>query len=161
MKTLDAQIEAMAKAHPDFKVVERDGQGAIWEGQLQPIKRIYDVRVLYIAPLVIEQFTLRGVQPRVQVLNPVLERHHDYELGPIPHVYFSDKYPALPYLCLFDPEGREWTPEDLIADTTIPWAAGWLFFYEGWLLTKRWYGRGRHDPPGELEDNGNRLSATG
>jgi hypothetical protein len=50
----------------------------------------------------------------------------------------------MPYLCLFSPELREWDIDDLIADTTIFWAAEWLYFYEGWLVTKKWHGGGRH-----------------
>jgi len=41
----------------------------------------------------------------------------------------------LPYLCLFDPFNGEWTPSDLLAETTVPWTARYLYFYEGWLLT--------------------------
>jgi hypothetical protein len=47
-------------------------------------------------------------------------------------------------LCLFDPEAEEWSHDDLIAFTTIPWAADWLACYEGWLASGRWYGGGRH-----------------
>ena len=42
------------------------------------------------------------------------------------------------------PSLREWDANDLIADTTIHWAAQWLYFYEGWLVTKKWRGGGRH-----------------
>jgi len=34
--------------------------------------------------------------------------------------------------------------DDLIALTTVPWAADWLACYEGWLATGRWHGGGRH-----------------
>jgi hypothetical protein len=57
---------------------------------------------------------------------------------------------------LFSLEGREWGLDDLIAETTILWAARWLFFYEGWLATKKWKGGGRH--PGRHSD-GKRIEA--
>ena len=94
--------------------------------------------------MVLENLTLHDAQPRVQVLKPLLERHPDYEEGPIPHVYWSNDDKVEPYLCLFSPTLREWDINDLIADTTIHWAAQWLYFYEGWLVTKKWRGGGRH-----------------
>ena len=55
------------------------------------------------------------------------------------------------YLCLFDAYNREWTPSDLLAETTVPWSSRYLFFYEGWLATKSWRGGGRH-PTREEQD---------
>ena len=75
---------------------------------------------------------------------PTLERHPDYDEGPIPHIYANDEEPAYPYLCLFDPFKPEWTPDDLISATTIPWAERWLLNYEFWLATRIWEGGGRH-----------------
>jgi hypothetical protein len=80
------------------------------------------------------------------VIEPLLEQHGDYEQGPIPHVYWSDKYPTMPSLCLFSPSGREWSPDDLIGHTTVFWAWEWLYFYDGWLVTKKWKGGGQHPP---------------
>ena len=67
----------------------------------------------------------------------------------MPHVYFDDLDLTLSPLCLFDPDKNEWTRNDLIALTTVHWAADWLACYEGWLATGRWYGGGRHAPRGE------------
>jgi len=145
MKTIAEQVRAMAMQWPGFELVGREDDGtAEWHGVLAPDKREHLVRIRYRVPLVLENITLLDAQPRVQVLKPVLERHPDYEEGPIPHVYVSKVTPALPYLCLFSPSGREWGTEDLIADTTVFWAAEWLYFYEGWLVTKKWRGGGRH-----------------
>jgi hypothetical protein len=47
-------------------------------------------------------------------------------------------------LCLFSPSLGEWDVNDLLAETTIFWANEWLYFYEGWLITKKWRGGGRH-----------------
>jgi hypothetical protein len=101
--------------------------------------------------MVLENISLRDAQPRVQVLKPLLERHPDYEEGPIPHAYRNSDNPDLPYLCLFSPDLREWDVNDLIAHTTIHWAAQWLYFYEGWLVTKKWRGGGRHITPQDEE----------
>jgi hypothetical protein len=90
-------------------------------------------------------------EARIQVLSPLLERHPSYEEGPIPHVYVNRADQSLPYLCLFDPFNGEWTPSDLLAETTVPWAARYLYFYEGWLLTGKWSGGGRHPTQEELD----------
>lgn len=70
-------------------------------------------------------------------------------------MYWSRKQ-SEPFLCLFDPNAREWSIEDLIAHTTVFWAAEWLYFYEGWLITKRWRGGGvyhglTNDSPGQKQ----------
>jgi len=38
-----------------------------------------------------------------------------------------------------------------LAETTVPWAARYLYFYEGWLLTGKWSGGGRHPTQEELD----------
>jgi hypothetical protein len=120
MKTIEQQIRAMEFQWPGFRIVERANQEAVWEGTLAPDKRKHLVRVRYRVPHVLENISLRDAQPRVQVTDPLLERHPDYEEGPVPHVYVSDRYPTKPYL--FSPDLREWDVADLIADTTIFWA---------------------------------------
>ncbi len=142
--SIDEQIEAMNRRWPLLRLVERDGRRAVWIGAIHPTSTEYKIRVEYEVPYAIELFEILDVQPRVEVLNPLLERHSDYEDGPIPHVYFRKSEPHLPYLCLFDPYNVEWSPSDLLADTTVPWTASYLYFYEGWLAVKRWLGPGRH-----------------
>ena len=142
--SIERQISAMTDRWPLMKLVEHEGRRATWVGPLQPSSREYRVRIRYEVPIAVEVFTTLDVQPRVQVVEPVLERHPDYSDGPIPHVYFSKLEPELPYLCLFDPYNGEWSPADLLAETTVPWTASYLYFYEGWLATKRWLGSGRH-----------------
>jgi len=146
MTTIDEQIRAMKFRWPGCEVIERDENSVAWEGLLAPDKRPHLVRVRHRIPMVLENITLRDAQPRVQVIRPLLERHYDYEEGPIPHVYVSDLHPTMPYLCLFIPSRREWSIHDLIAHTTIFWAVEWLYFYEAWLVTKKWRGGGYHLP---------------
>jgi hypothetical protein len=81
------------------------------------------------------------------VLEPRLEpQWRAREEAPLPHVFFDAKDITLSALCLFDPDKAEWDPNDLIADTTVPWTVDWLACYEGWLATGRWHGGGRHAP---------------
>jgi hypothetical protein len=146
MKSIQEQIQAMTEQWPGFRLNEHTSRSATWEGVLAPIDREHTLRVRCSVPYVIENVTAHDVQPRVQVIGPRLERHDDYEQGPIPHVYACDSEPELPYLCLFSPSLSEWSTDDLVAHTTIFWAAQWLYFYEFWLLTKKWKGGGRHLP---------------
>ena len=86
-----------------------------------------------------------GKAPRVRVsiLEPPLKRRDKAER--IPHTYDGDRP------CPFYP-GVDWTADQWIAFTVIPWLAIWLFFYECWLATGEWYGGGEH-PPGPKDDS--------
>lgn len=59
-----------------------------------------------------------------------------------PHKYGIDKKRREVELCLF--RRGEFTPRKLLAETIVPWAIEWLYFYEGWLATGKWLGGGEH-----------------
>lgn len=91
--------------------------------------------------------------PTVRILSPELViQPCALEEAPLPHVYFDHPDITMAALCLFDPANNEWSHDDLLADTTVPWAADWLACYEGWLVTGRWFGGGRHGRPMRNED---------
>jgi hypothetical protein len=159
IKSIDRQIDEMAIKWPAMRLLDWTDRSATWVGPLMPSSIEYQVRIRYEVPYAIEAFTALAVQPRVQVLNPLLESHPDYWDGPIPHVYRNSIEPCLPYLCLFDPYRGEWSPGDLLAETTVPWAASYLYFYEGWLAVKRWLGPGRHATEEERTSGNGRASA--
>ena len=56
----------------------------------------------------------------------------------VPHMYSDGS------LCLFYPPNDEWDYSDLWAETLIPWASLWLYYYEIWLQTGEWLGKGIH-----------------
>ncbi len=70
----------------------------------------------------------------VHVLQPQLEQRGDGD--PIPHRYPDDS------LCLYFPKHSEWTPGMAIADSVVPWASLWLYYYELWHSTGEWLGGG-------------------
>ncbi len=76
--------------------------------------------------------------PYVMVDDPPLAPRPGGTFAEIPHLIFHAEEPTRSGLCLFDPEGREWSPADLIAETTIYWAAEWLAYYELWHMTGEW-----------------------
>ena len=144
MKTIDQQIDDMRAAYPNLPVIGRSDRSCIWRGMLRPYKKAFTIEIYYRTPLFPEMFTIAGVQPLVQVLGPVLERHPTYEEGPIPHIYENRDNRLFPFLCLFDPYIPEWGIEDFLSETTVPWTERWLINYEFWLATGLWRGGGRH-----------------
>lgn len=140
--SIDRQIDAMAQLWPVFLLVGREGAAAAWRGRLRPLLQTYVVEIHYRAPLVVECLTVKVLQPRVYVLSPALRRRPGDPEGMLPHVYYG------PYggvtLCMLDPDAGEWSPSDLLAETTVPWIIDWLAAYEGWRATGTWTATGRH-----------------
>lgn len=129
-----AQMEAMRELWPGFWG-EKFGDGTLgWVGQLQPQAQPYVIEIFW---------NLRVFdRPFVIVAEPAIKPRAGLAYADIPHLLFNQKEPARSGLCLFDPDGREWTPADLIAETTIYWAAEWLHYYELWHLTGEWLAPG-------------------
>lgn len=123
------QIAKMLQRFPDFRY--RRGEGA-WYGHLQPTAESpnYLVRVRY----------QPGAVPKVWVVRP----------APVPEARTLHRYPD-GSLCLYHPDDGDWHGRRYLADTIVPWAAEWLFYYECWLLDpeRRW--RGPEAPHGNTE----------
>jgi len=130
----DAQLAAMRKMWPDFAGRRLPNGTLYWTGPLRPKAQFYTVRL----------FWKPGAMslPYVVVHDPPLEPRAGGTFAEIPHLIFDQDDPPHSGLCLFDPEGREWTPADLIAETTIYWAAEWLAYYELWHITGEWLAPG-------------------
>ena len=144
MRSIDEQIDAMERRYPNLHADIDGERSCVWQGRHRQYHKQYTLKIGYCVPLIVENATVMSIQPRVQVLQPMLERHRDYDEGPIPHVYGNPDDSFLPFLCLFDPHSSEWSTSDLVAHTTVPWAERWLLNYEFWLATGKWEGGGRH-----------------
>ncbi|MAB00286.1 MAG: hypothetical protein CMN87_04570 [Stappia sp.] len=130
----DAQLKAMAAQWPDFQG-RRLGDGTLaWRGPLRPKAGLYEV-FLFWKP---GAMTL----PYVMVIDPPLEPRPGSTFAEIPHLIYDANDPPSSGLCLFDPEGGEWSAARLIAETTIHWTAEWLAYYELWHLTGEWLAPG-------------------
>ena len=113
-----------------------DGIGELKRGRLNwaavlqptPISRDYLVRLDY----------RDGDTPRIFVVEPCLSQIAGERR--IPHLFQQD--PAC--LCLYRSPYGEWSPDKAISRTMIPWAAGWLFYFEDWLHCDEWRGGGEH-----------------
>jgi hypothetical protein len=146
--SIDDQISGMAETWPSFKLVGREGDMAHWRGVLRPLLQRYDVQILYRAPKIIEKLDARIHQPRVSVLRPSLRPREGDPEGRLPHVYYSKDGDVS--LCLLDPDAEDWSPADLIAQTTVGWTIEWLAAYEGWRATGKWTASGRHVEPAHV-----------
>lgn len=142
--SIDEQIAAMVATWPQFEVRRRGTNWAEWRGTLRPLLQPFTIQVSYRAPLVIEAFSLREIQPQVRILSPLLRPRRNDPEGELPHVYYVGDGPLDVILCMFDPHADEWSPATSLAETTIPWAIDWLTSYEGWRATGTWTGGGRH-----------------
>ena len=104
-----------------------------WTVELQPtpLSLAYTVRL---------EHREADPRPKVTVVDPVLTCREGESL---PHVFAGDE------LCLYYDEFD--ARKHLIADTVVPWASEWLYYYELWLTTGDWRGGGVHpdDPPAE------------
>ena len=153
MRSIADQMRAMKKHWPDFEVARQTDDTVIWFGWLVGIECRYRVSIEYGLPRAVEDDEMWRRFPLVRVMSPRLEPNFDAaDEAPLPHVYFDRNDLTLSPLCLFDPDAGQWTLSDLIALTTVPWAADWLACYEGWRATWRWFGGGRHAAPKERNE---------
>lgn len=127
------QAAKIKKCFPDSKLTTTSNK-LIWKGTLQPspLSDSYDIKLEYIM----------GYHPSVFVINKKLELYTGKTV--LPHVYSTEKQ----WLCIYYRKAREWTSQQFIADTIIPWTSEWLYHYEFWLATGDWHGKGIH---GKLE----------
>ena len=141
---LERQIRAMASVWPSFKPTPGLSPfSVVWFGDLPGLERTFHVTVELAFPGARQPGG--ASMPVVRVLRPCLRLNWDAEdEAPLPHVYFDQEEPTLSPLCLFDPRRGEWHHGMLIANTIVPWARRWLFNYELWEATGRWYGGGTH-----------------
>lgn len=129
-----AQLAAMRRDWPDFNG-EKLADGTLWwQGPLQPKAQIN----------IVSLFWKPGAMslPYVMVSDPPLAPRPGGSFADIPHLIYHAEKPTESGLCLFDPAGREWSPADLIAETTIFWASEWLAYYELWHMTGEWLAPG-------------------
>ncbi len=128
-RTLNAsqQSAALLWVHPQFRLIRR-GSRFVWRGRLQatPLGAVYAVEI---------RLDLNS-SPKVFVLDPPLQERNEKH---IPHRFRDGS------LCLYF--WGEWSRQDPIAHTTVPWTVTWLYYYELWHATGEWLGGGVHPEP--------------
>lgn len=127
---VDLQIGAMRSIYPQFRVKKKTSTQVEFIGELQPKPefRKFKVSVLY----------RNNLNPQVRVIEPKLVDNP-------PHFYKNTGT-----LCLYHPKDFKWRKEFLVAKYILPITAAWLYFYEVWLETDKWYGpEAKHTTPKE------------
>lgn len=113
------QIGAMKSKYPQFKSKQK-GDNIVFTGDLfiKSELPIYNVSIEY-----------RGnLRPVVKINSPALVEKP-------PHFYQNDKS-----ICLYHPDNFKWRIDKLIAKEIIQWTIAWIYFYECWLQTGKWFG---------------------
>lgn len=112
------QIVEMKRLFPQFAFRMKRGD-LIWSGTLHPTpeSQEYSVRIVHIP----------GITPRVFVDDPDIHPR-------APHRYREGN------LCLFWSKEWKWHRKESLAETLVPWAAMWLYYYEIWQFCGEWMG---------------------
>ena len=133
--SLSAQNMIIKQRFPKFEcydISDRKGKG-IWEGDLQPqeTSQIYRIKIK-ITHYMKKNPVITVIKPKLLLVEGQTQ---------LPHIYgYLD---GLPELCLFYKD--EWNTSRCIADTIIPWASEWFFYYEWWLDNGGvWRGKEKH-----------------
>jgi hypothetical protein len=143
--SIEEQIARMRDLYPEMLVTGQCDWLASWRGPILPLQLTYTVEVLYARRYRIGGMLVRnGHSPWVRLIAPRLVERHPRTGELTPHVYWRLDEPEASPLCLYDPATSQWSADDFVADTAMPWVSDWLACYEGWLATGEWTGGGRH-----------------
>jgi hypothetical protein len=118
-RTIWWQIAKMRVYCPQFDFRAKRTR-VTWVGTLTPDERAYQVRIYY------KEYEF----PVVHIVSPPIP-------DDAPHIY-HDRDNAL---CLFYPKHNEWTSDRYVCDTIVPWTSEWLYYYEIWQVTGKWFGK--------------------
>jgi hypothetical protein len=141
--TVRDQHRAILNDFPDFRLVADCDWFGIWEGVVQPIAKPYRIRILYYRYHLFDDWEWQAPFIQVHVIDPPIGAQALAVGKRLPHIYGNPHNPAMPALCLYDPQ-TNWTGYDYIAHTIVPWTSEWLFFYEYWKISGEFFGPGIH-----------------
>lgn len=145
-RSVDEQDAEIRRLFPDFRLMAHADWIAVWEGPLKPASKTYRVRIVHFRRTLFEGWTLANDYVTVYVVDPLVGAQMLASEKLLPHIYWNERNPAWPALCLWDPAEMFWTPEMSIATTIIPWTSEWLLFFEYWQISGEFLGPGRHPP---------------
>ena len=114
----------MRRLFPQFRVVERGRM--TWRGDVRPREDGITFTLQIRAGKTLKQ------PPTVHVLAPTLVAAPGSKVAA--HCFGDGS------LCLYHRSENPWFGDQYIADTIVPWACEWCYFYEVWLQTDQWYG---------------------
>lgn len=82
---------------------------------------------------------------KVFVVDPNISKYARCRDNMIPHTYSDGS------ICLYLPGNNEWDYYDSWAETLVPWACLWLYYFEIWFVTGEWLGGGVHPSDPEIK----------
>jgi hypothetical protein len=141
--SVDEQNAAIRRLFPDFRLTANADWIGVWEGPLRPASKTYTIRIVYFRRKFFDGWFLSNSYVTVHVVDPLIGKLM-LDGNILPHIYWNDRAPLWPALCLWDPEEMLWDPEISIATTIIPWTSEWLLFFEYWQISGEFLGPGRH-----------------
>lgn len=122
-KNLEFHSHSLESNFPNGKCFVSENS-LTWIGELipTPLSRTYEIKIEY------EVFK----EPKVKILSLGLK---------IPNVKSEIHMYEDGSLCLYyNKERKEWRHCMSLATSIIPWICEWLYFYEIWLVTRKWCG---------------------
>lgn len=133
-RSLVAQCQELKHTYPESKgSIEKNRLHWSCELQPTPLSQTYKIKITT-KPRFAGNYT-----PEIYVLSPKPLKMAEGKTS-LPHVFDHKKQ----QICLYDNRCGEWNCSMSIAETIVPWAAEWLYFYEIWVMTGEWYGEGTH-----------------
>ena len=135
--TQSQQLYMMKVKYPEMASSVERQRSITWTGLWRPteLSDRYTLRIFY----------RQGFRPQISILFPKLLLATGHKK--LPHVYAEGQND----ICVHRPE--EWNKGMCIALTIMPWISQWLYFYEVWLLTAKWLGKGTHPVLPENSDS--------
>lgn len=133
-RNLTNQKALMKRLWPEFDFSILPHGYVCWIGKVRGFQQFYRIAVIW-SPS-------ENGAPYVRLLEPKLTPREGGSFEDIPHLWYDIESPERSGLCLFDPAQNQWDNKMAIAETTILWAAQWLYYYECWHLTGEWQGGG-------------------
>lgn len=129
------QVNALHRRFPDatWRIVRNKVLG---EGLFQPTPLSASYRLLF-------EYECQGRHKYSLKVTLSGENVRGLDRAGFPHHYDIDKARNRVELCLYR-GGCQFNNRKLLAETIVPWAIEWLFYYEGWLATGVWHGGGEH-----------------
>jgi hypothetical protein len=114
------QLASMKSHFPEFVSYYNKDKNLIFVGNIQPSPMMseYKVSIEY----------RESLMPRVRVIEPALVENP-------PHFHHS-----IGCLCLYKPDDFNWLETKPISNYIVTWTACWLYFYEVWKETGKWFG---------------------
>jgi hypothetical protein len=141
--SVDEQDAAIRRLFPDFRLTAHADWIGVWEGSVRPASKTYTIRIVYFRRRFFDGWYLSNHYVTVHVVDPLIGKIMR-DGDDLPHIYWNDRAPDWPALCLWDPDEMFWDPEMSIATTIIPWTSEWLLFFEYWQISGEFLGPGRH-----------------